>query len=189
MNKLQQNLPKTPTKPLKVRLPPPRQRKFVDRYLEIGNKTQAFIDAGYSKNGAQPSSCALLSKPIVKAYYEHRQAEIVASHKDIFDSIVVRVNNATLKAERGRPVYDSKGAPVMRNGEQVYLDDTANALKGHELLAKLGGLADRPNNGEERPAFVGISINMGDNPSVQIDGEAVKDREIIDIPPSTQGER
>lgn len=54
----------------------PRQAKFVTLYLRHGNATQAYIDAGYSKNGADRSAHALLRNPEVAAFIDAKRTAI-----------------------------------------------------------------------------------------------------------------
>src|SRR5690349_11583879 len=45
----------------------PRHERFVAEYLKDGNATQAYIRAGYSPRGAQPSASRLLRDPRIEA--------------------------------------------------------------------------------------------------------------------------
>ena len=56
-----------------------RQQRFVAEYLIDLNATQAYIRAGYSPNGAQPSASALLSNPIVAEAVAEAQAAYLAA--------------------------------------------------------------------------------------------------------------
>ena len=147
----------------------PKQAKFLRLYLATGNATQSAIGAGYSAKTAQQGSSRMLSNRVIRSHLTRLQDEAEDEHRDIFSSVIKRTNEITLKAERGQPVYNAKGEPVLVKGEPVYREDQANALKGLEQLSKLGNLYDKTKGpGEQRPAFVGISINMGDKPSVKI---------------------
>jgi phage terminase small subunit len=46
---------------------PPRHARFVAEFLKDGNATQAYIRAGYSPRGAQPSASRLLRQPAIEA--------------------------------------------------------------------------------------------------------------------------
>lgn len=46
----------------------PRQKKFVEEYLESGNGTDAAIKAGYSQKTAAGQASRLLKDPTVRAY-------------------------------------------------------------------------------------------------------------------------
>ena len=50
------------------------QRKFVEKYIELGNKTEAYVQAGYSSKSKRIHQCRaadrLLKIPHVAAYYQ-----------------------------------------------------------------------------------------------------------------------
>ena len=52
-----------------------RQRLFVDEYMIDRNATQAYIRAGFSPKGAQPSSSKLLLNPMISAEITRRVEE------------------------------------------------------------------------------------------------------------------
>lgn len=58
-----------------------KQWLFCKEYLIDSNATQAYIRAGYSENGAQPSSSELLSNPIIQA----KIAELEQDRLDMLD--------------------------------------------------------------------------------------------------------
>lgn len=58
----------------------PKQRKFVDEYIKLGNATQAAINAGYSKRTAKSIGQENLTKPDLKSFIDQRMAEI-ESHR------------------------------------------------------------------------------------------------------------
>jgi len=62
-------------------LPPlsPRHERFVLEYLRDGNATQAYIRAGYSRRGAQPSASRLLRQPHIEAAIAAGQQRIAAA--------------------------------------------------------------------------------------------------------------
>lgn len=55
-----------------------KQKRFADAYIELGNATQAAIEAGYSKKTAAVIGAENLIKPNIKSYIEERMAEIDA---------------------------------------------------------------------------------------------------------------
>ena len=79
---------KKPEKLPKLR---PRQVEFCRGYVLTGNATKAYIDAGYSTNGAQPSSSALLLNPMVKEYLAHLEQlaneELQITLKDVVPTL------------------------------------------------------------------------------------------------------
>ena len=118
----------------------PKHLKFVQRFMECGNATQAYKDAGYTGKGAQPSSSALLSKPIIQTYITRYQEIAQKEHEAIFGSVVKRVDAITREAERGKPMRDEQGVVLDEHGKVERESDTFNSLKGLDQLAKLGRL-------------------------------------------------
>lgn len=66
----------------------PRNLKFIDNYINTGNATRSYIDAGYSPNGADVSSIRLLGNASVIEEVEKRRAEI-AKRNDITSDKVI----------------------------------------------------------------------------------------------------
>ena len=64
-----------------------KQQKFCDIYVEIGNATQAAIQAGYSSNAARQIGADNLSKAYIKTYIKEQLTEI--SNKRIADAVEV----------------------------------------------------------------------------------------------------
>ena len=46
----------------------PRQKRFVEEYLRLGNGKEAAVAAGYSPKGAEQQASRLLAMPEVQAY-------------------------------------------------------------------------------------------------------------------------
>ncbi len=67
----------------------PKQKAFVDYYLETANATESAKKAGYNAKSARQIGSENLSKPYIKAYIEERQKEIdskrIASAKEIME--------------------------------------------------------------------------------------------------------
>ena len=57
----------TDTTPVSPRPLSPRHERFVAEFLKDGNATQAYLRAGYSARGAQPSASRLLRDPRIEA--------------------------------------------------------------------------------------------------------------------------
>ncbi|QKS73267.1 terminase small subunit [Paenalkalicoccus suaedae] len=53
-----------------------KQKRFAEKYIELGNATQAAIEAGYSKKTAKETGYENLTKPHIKAYIDTRLAEL-----------------------------------------------------------------------------------------------------------------
>jgi phage terminase small subunit len=54
----------------------PKQRKFADYYIELGNATEAARKAGYSKKTAKQIGQENLTKPDLKIYIDERMKKI-----------------------------------------------------------------------------------------------------------------
>ena len=61
----------------------PKQKKFCDEYLKLGNATQAAKNAGYSEKTAMSMGGENLRKPQILDYINARQEQIAS--KDIAD--------------------------------------------------------------------------------------------------------
>lgn len=70
-----------------------RQRLFVENYIKLGNKTEAYKQAGYSNKGNYNSICRaanrLLENPNVTAYYRdlinNRRKDSIASVEEVLE--------------------------------------------------------------------------------------------------------
>jgi len=58
----------------------PRNRKFIDNYINSGVQTRAYIEAGYSENGAEQSASKLLTNPFIIVQIEKRRLEIAEAN-------------------------------------------------------------------------------------------------------------
>lgn len=58
-----------------------RQKKFCHEIMKGKNHATAYVDAGYSPNGANVSACQLLARPNIKAYLAELSKK--AEHKAI----------------------------------------------------------------------------------------------------------
>ncbi|WP_027099346.1 terminase small subunit [Clostridium paraputrificum] len=54
----------------------PKQKAFVDYYIETGNATESYIKAGYNKKGARGNAARLIANDNIKQYIEERLAKI-----------------------------------------------------------------------------------------------------------------
>ena len=80
----------------------------------------------------------------IKAYILFHQSETAKRNEIKLDEIVLGVREVIKTCKEKKPYQ------------------ATNLLKAYELLAKMGGyLRDQGVDPEQRPSFVGISINMG----------------------------
>ena len=74
------------------------QKKFADYYIELGNATQAAINAGYAKRSAQQMGAENLSKPVIKSYIDER-LEQIASERIMSAQEAVELLSSIARAE------------------------------------------------------------------------------------------
>lgn len=138
MNKLTNS----PAKPPQL---PPQRKRFADAFLAGKNQTEASIEAGYSPNGARNQGVRLITNEGIEAYISYHQSELARRNEIKLDEIVLGIRGVIDKCKASKP-YQS-----------------AQLLKAYELLAKMGGfMREQGIDPDNRPAFVGISINMGE---------------------------
>ncbi len=146
----------------------PKEKLFIQGMVEHGNATQSARDAGYSQKYAKQGGYKIAKRPRIKAYLAQIRA-ISTERSGVTQEYVI--NNLKEMVERcmqRAKVLDKKGDQVYietADGKLVpaYTFNSAGAAKGLELLGKHLGTFDKDAAKEdERPAFVGISINMGE---------------------------
>lgn len=125
----------------------PQRKRFADAILTGENQTQATVTAGYSLRSAYNQGDRLMKYDDIKAYIAFYQVEIARRNAITQDEIVSGIRDVIVKLKDTNRTLSS----------------ATQLLKGYELLAKMGGfLREQGIDPEQRPAFVGISINMGD---------------------------
>jgi phage terminase small subunit len=119
-----------------IRKPSLKQKTFVDRYIETGNATQSYIDAGYSatsRSVADGNARKLLQKPAVKKLLEERIADKdskqVAKQDEILQ-FLTKVMRGEVTEEI--PVGQGMGEFVLQD-KDTYVKDR---VKAAELLGK-----------------------------------------------------
>ena len=75
-----------------------KQKKFADYYIELGNATQAAINAGYAKRSAQQMGAENLLKPVIKSYIDER-LEQIASERIMSAQEAVELLSSIARAE------------------------------------------------------------------------------------------
>ena len=55
-----------------------KQKKFADYYIELGNATQAAINAGYSSKYANTNASKLLQNTTIKSYIDERLSQLAS---------------------------------------------------------------------------------------------------------------
>ena len=138
MNELTKKAPKIP------KLSPKRQ-SFADAILENKSSAEAARIAGYSSRSAHNQGGRLIKNDAIKAYIAYRQAQTADRNGIKLDEIVKNTREIILRCMQKAKVLDKKGDQVWietPSGDIVpaYTFQASEALKGNELLAKLGGL-------------------------------------------------
>ena len=75
-----------------------KQKRFADYYIELGNATQAAINAGYAKRSAQQMGAENLSKPVIKSYIDER-LEQIASERIMSAQEAIELLSSIARAE------------------------------------------------------------------------------------------
>ena len=75
-----------------------KQKRFADYYIELGNATQAAINAGYAKRSAQQMGAENLLKPVIKSYIDER-LEQIASERIMSAQEAVELLSSIARAE------------------------------------------------------------------------------------------
>jgi phage terminase small subunit len=152
MNKLTKNPPHLSQK----------RRLFADAYLQGVPTAKAYADAGYATKSAQNNSSRLMCDEAIKAYIAYYRAETAKRNEITQDEIVKNTREIILRCMQHAKVLDKKGNQVWietPNGNIVpaYTFQASEALKGNELLAKLGNLFKDP--GEDKGnTYIGIML-------------------------------
>jgi len=151
---------------------------FVDGIVEHGNITRAAKDAGYSERSAHVQGSRLMKHVKIRAYLAQIN-EISSAKAGVTQQYVItNLKEMVDRCMQHARVLDKKGNQVYietPSGDIVpaYTFNSAGAAKGLELLGKHLGTFDKDAAKEdERPAFVGISINMGEGTVKMIAGSA-----------------
>lgn len=95
------------------------QKKFIDNYIETGNATQSYIDAGYKARGnsAEANASRLLRNVKAREYIEER--------------------NKALESPRIATMTEVK--EFWTNTMNAKNEETKDRLKASELIAKTNG--------------------------------------------------
>ena len=154
----------------------PEHLTFAQGILVHGNQTKAARDAGFSDKSARNAGYRLMKKADIRLFLDQAQAittgKALVSHEYVLSNLREMVERCMQHAK----VLDKKGAQVYietADGKLVpaYTFNSAGAAKGLELLGKhLGTFEKDAAKEDERPAFVGISINMGEGTVKMIAG-------------------
>jgi phage terminase small subunit len=116
----------------------PRNRKFIENYINCGNATQAYIDAGYSENGAGISAFKLLKNPKIHEAIEERRKEIAANNNITADRVINEIAKIAfansedffewgkVSVELADGLEIEKGIAILKTPEQLTRDHKAS---------------------------------------------------------------
>lgn len=110
----------------------PKQKAFADEYIKNGgNATQAYIKAGYSRNGANRSAQKQLSKAVISKYIAEKMEQIEKEqHRDIMS--LAEIQERRSKIAKGE-VLDGLG----------FAPDFSDQLKAMDGLEKALTIAEK----------------------------------------------
>lgn len=118
-----------------------KQQKFADLYIELGNATEAAVQAGYSPRTAGVIGNENLKKPYVKKYIDDRLAELdsqsIAAQKEVLQYLT-----SVMRGESRSEVIVIEGiGDGMSTAKSVLKHpDEKERLKAAELLGKRYGI-------------------------------------------------
>lgn len=126
----------------------PKRKRFCEEYVIDHNGTQAYIRAGYSKNGAGQSAKTLLKNTEVQRYVAHLEGEITAklAEKYLVTRERILKERARIAFFQADQMYDADGAlkPPKKWGED--LAACISSVKTREIYA--GGEGEKKKIGE-----------------------------------------
>lgn len=129
-----------------------KQQRFVDEYIISGNATQAAIKAGYSEKTANRIATENLSKPVIKAELDRRNAEIQSAKTMDMQEVMERLA-AMGRGETTEETVTNKGDVIETSTRN------ADKLKALELIGKrFGAWTDK----KEVNGNLDIDIGVGD---------------------------
>lgn len=146
------------------------QKKFCREYLKDFNATRAYIDAGYSKNGATQSASALLTNPNVQSYLSEQVKVVTENDQLQIRKIILELQmiafgdlkdfaewNATSALLKASSTLDEKSRVLSEvsqttNGVKVKMHDKIKAI---QLLGEYYKIWQ----GESRQADVTVNVS------------------------------
>lgn len=110
-----------------------KQQAFADLYIELGNATQAAIEAGYSKKYAATNTDKLLKNTNIASYIENRMKDIqskrIANQEEVLETLT-----AILRGEqRGTALV---GLGMGEQSVDQVEPTVAEKIRAAELLGK-----------------------------------------------------
>jgi phage terminase small subunit len=112
----------------------PKQRKFADYYIQLGNATEAAIRAGYSKKSARYVGSENLKKPLIEEYISkimaEKDAERIADQDEVLAFLTQVMRGEIIEQV---PLLDGDGYQRLASLDEAQPKDR---IKAAELLGK-----------------------------------------------------
>ena len=110
-----------------------KQKRFADYYIELGNATQAAINAGYSSKYANTNASKLLQNTTIKSYIDERLSQL-ASERIVSAEEVLEFLSSVMRNEQKEEVLKGVG---MGEQAKTHIEVSAkDRVKAAELLGK-----------------------------------------------------
>ena len=110
-----------------------KQKKFADYYIELGNATQAAINAGYASKYANTNASKLLQNTTIKSYIDERLSQL-ASERIVSAEEVLEFLSSVMRNEQKEEVLKGVG---MGEQAKTHIEVSAkDRVKAAELLGK-----------------------------------------------------
>ena len=118
-----------------------KQKRAVDYFIELGNKTQALLKAGYSMNYAKGNATKLFENESVKEYL-NEQLQKISSERTADAKEVMEYLTSVMRGESQAEIVVVEGCgDGVTNAVKVSKNpDEKERLKAAELLGKRFGL-------------------------------------------------
>lgn len=132
----------------------PRQMKFVQEYLRLGNGEQAAIAAGYSPKTARSIASQTLKKPEVQAYRRELEAELFKEMGITQEWLGIKLVEIVERCTQGVPHLSWNDKTRQKEPDGMWVNDDATAIKAlHELYIQLGFAKSDPEQTKKPDGF------------------------------------
>lgn len=128
----------------------PRNRQFIDNYINSGNATQAYIEAGYSPNGADRNAYKLLRIHEIVTEVEKRRLEIANDNNITASKIIKELSKiAFLKSSDvfnyGKEDFECEGVTIQKSVAYLKTQDEMS----DEALSSISSIKETQHGGLE----------------------------------------
>lgn len=140
----------------------PKQLKFANGLLAGKTGEQAYIDAGYSPNGARFSASTLQTKPNVAKYLAAARAQAKKKGENLAERLRKRLTETALAK--------SSEAELGEYGEDTVYLMTPVQLKAADMLGRMDGMFEKDNAQREKTVLLTVEVPSSPPPSDPIEG-------------------